>query len=241
MHQVQARTIQLSGTSYEIGYQLGVATREIPPLKQTHTAGMEGFGPEQVLDAIAMFDRWCPGLSDELRGFADALQVPAHQVVYYAMTYLIPRCSHIAVPAGRTADGRPLLARNYEFNHEMEDFCFLRTSVAGKYTHIGTSVLHFGREDGLNEHGLAVTMSSCGFPVGAVPYMREPKLNGLMYWAVLRAVLENCKDVQEAVDYIADMPIAYNINMILMDKAGQIALVETLDAKRAVKRNGLVA
>lgn len=152
------------------------------------------------------------------------------------MTYLVPRCSHIALLPSFTAEKKPLLARNYEFSHEAEDFCMVKTKVKGKYAHIGTSVLHFGRDEGLNEHGLAVTMSSCGFPVGALPYMRAPKLNGLQFWAVTRALLENCKDVKEALDYIEGMPIAYNLNLILLDKAGNSALVETLDGKKAVKK-----
>ena len=69
----------------------------------------------------------------------------------------------------------PAAGRNYEFNHEAEDFALIRTNVAGRNTHMGTGVLHFGRDDGFNEHGLAVTMSSCGFPVGPIPYMRAPR------------------------------------------------------------------
>lgn len=233
---MQTRTLELKGTSYEIGYQLGKMTGEIPPLKSIHTGGMEGFGAEQVKEAAAMFDRWCPGITEELAGFADALNVPAEQVFYYGMTYLLPRCSQIAVLPGASANGKPLLARNYEFSHEAEDFCLVRTSVEGKYIHMGTSAVQFGRDDGFNEHGLAVTMSSCGFPVGPMPYMRAPKIKGLQFWAVIRALMENCRDVQEALDYLDGMPIAYNINLMLLDKVGNAALVETLDGRYEVRR-----
>lgn len=233
---IQTHTVELNGTSYEIGYQLGKKTGEVPQLRATHTAGIEGFGSVQVDEAIKLFDRWCPGLTEELCGFADALGVQPEQIFFYGMTYLQPRCSHIALLPSLTADGKPLLARNYEFNHQAEDFCLMKTAVQGKYTHMGTSVLHFGRDDGFNEHGLAVTISSCGFPVGALLYMRTPKLKGLQFWAVIRALLENCKDVAEALAYLEGMPIAYNLNMILMDKTGNAALVETLDGRTAVKR-----
>ncbi len=235
---IQTHTLELAGTSYEIGCQLGKITGEVPQFKALHTNGMEGFGVEQVKEATAMFDRWCPGLTEELAGFADTLKVPLEKVFYYGMTYLLPRCSQIAVLPSASADGKPLLARNYEFNHEMEGFCLVRTSVKGKYTHMGTSAIHFGREDGFNEHGLAVTMSSCGFPVGPMPYMRAPKLKGLQFWAVIRTLLENCKDVQEALNYLDGMPIAYNINLMLLDKGGNAALVETLDGRYVIKRLG---
>jgi len=155
---LQTRTAELAGTSYEIGYQLGKMTGQIPPLKATHTRGMDGFDAEKVNEAVALFDRWCPGLTEELRGFANALEVDPERIFFYGMTCLLPRCSQIAVLPSVSTDGKPLLARNYEFDNKAEDFCLVRTSVNGKYTHMGTSVLHFGRDDGFNEHGLAVTM-----------------------------------------------------------------------------------
>ena len=236
MLKLEAHTAELAGTSYEIGYQLGRMTAAIPPLKAVHTAGMEGFGLKQVQEASALFDRWCPGLTEELCGFADALKVSPDRVFFYGMTYLLPRCSQIALLPSLTAEGKPLLARSYEFSHSAESFCLTRTSVRGKFTHLSTGVLHFGRDDGLNEHGLAVTMSSCGFPVGAMPCMPAPKVKGLQFWAVIRALLENCRDVSDALKFLRGMPIAYNLNLILMDKAGNAALFETLNGQAAQKR-----
>jgi predicted choloylglycine hydrolase len=233
---IKTRSIELTGSNYEIGTTLGKMTASVKPLRELHTAGFKGFDNAEVKKAAALFSRWCPGLNEELQGFADALQVPLAQIFYYGMTYLRPNCSQIALLPSMTKSGRPLLARNYEFSHEAEDFTLVKTSVTGKYTHLGTSVLHFGRDDGFNEYGLAVTMSSCGFPVGPLAYMRKPKLVGLQFWAVIRALLENCKDVNEALDFVTGMPIAYNLNLMLMDKVGNIALVETMDGHRAVKQ-----
>lgn len=233
MH-IQTRTMELSGSSYEIGRQLGKLTAGIPPLKAHHTSGFEGFDDSAVRDAVNLFSRWCPGLNEELQGFADELQITLTNVLYYGMTYLRPNCSHIAIPPTMTESGHLLVARNYEFSHEAEDFTLIKTSVDGKYTHMGTSVLHFGRDDGFNECGLSVTVSSTGFPVGPMKYMRQPKIVGLQFWAVLRSVLENCKDVAEALDFIAEMPIAYNINLMMADKQGNIALFETVDGHSAV-------
>ncbi len=238
MKTMQAHTMNLSGTSYEIGYSLGKRYAEIPPLKALHTQGAQGFGDELVKEASDLFDHWCPGLTEELHGFADALEVLPERIFYYSMTYLLPRCSQVALLPSITAEGKPLVGRNYEFSHEAEDFCLVKTVVKGKYAHLGTTVLSFGRDDGLNEHGLSVTQSSCGFPVGAQPYMRAPKLKGLMFWAVIRGLLENCKDVGEALAYLDGMPIAYNLNLLLADKAGNAALFETLDGRSAFKRIG---
>lgn len=238
---IKARTMELAGSNYEIGHMLGKVTESFPQLKAFMASPLPGFDEGKVREAQQMFRQWCPGLNEELEGFADALSVPVERLVYWGMTNLRPGCSQIAVLPSRTKEGVPLLARNYEFNQDSEDFIFARTSVLGKYTHMGTSVLFFGRDEGLNECGLAVTMSTCGFPVGALEYMRRPQLNGLQFWAVIRSVLENCKDVTEALAFLRDMPIAFNLNMMVMDKAGNTALVETMDGRFGVRYPDLKA
>lgn len=235
MMKVKTRTADLRGTSYDIGYQVGKFTGKIPPLEQLHVGGMDGFDASKVKEAFTLFDRWCPGLTDELHGFADALSVRPEQIFFYGMTYMMPQCSQIAVLPSITSEGKPLLARNYEFSHDFEDFCLVKTAVDGKFTHIGTSALQFGRDDGVNEHGLAVTMSACGCPVAPLPNLRKPQLKGLQHWAVVRALLENCLNVQEGLAYLKGMPIACNINLVLMDKVGNVALFEIMDGKHVIK------
>ncbi len=53
-----------------------------------------------------MFNEWCPGLNEELAGFAGELAVPIKSVVYYAMTYLRPSCS-LSGPAALQNHRRP--------------------------------------------------------------------------------------------------------------------------------------
>lgn len=233
---VKTHTLKLEGNNYTIGQTIGRFILSNPILMKSYTTNFLRFDKTQLKHANELFQRWCPGLKEELEGFSDALHVSLEQIIYYTMTYLHPNCSHIALLPQITQSGHPLLARNYEFNDELEDFTLIKTSVTGKYTHIGTSVLSFGRDDGFNEHGLAVTMSSCGFPVGAGKGMRLPALCGLQFWAVIRTLLENCKTVEESLLYLKEMPIAYNLNLILLDKTGHAALLETLDGKQAVKQ-----
>jgi len=233
IYSVKAKCLELKGTNYEIGQAIGKTMAEIPALKAVMTAGPK-LDEGDASFAANMFDRWCPGLNEEILGLADALGVSPKQITFYAMTYLKPRCSQMALLPGITANGHTLMARNYEFSHRYEDFTLARTSVNGKYTHLGSTVLQLGREEGLNECGLGVTMSSCGFPVGADENMRNPALRGLQFWAVIRTLLENCKDVNEALAFIKGMPVAYNINMLLADAKGECALVETIDGSVAV-------
>lgn len=128
-----------------------------------------------------------------------------------------------------------MVARNYEFSHKMDDFSFGKTKVKGRYAHIGSSSMLFGRSDGINECGLMVGQTSCGLPVGSFEPMRKPAVVGLQFWAVIRSLLENCKDVDEALKAVLEMPIAYNINLVLADKTGKAVLFETFDGEREWK------
>ena len=96
-------------------------------------------------------------------------------------------------------------------------------------------MLQFGRDDGFNDQGLAVTISSCGLPVANLPHMQKPQFQGLQYWVVVRALLDNCKNTKEALAYLKDMPIVFNMNIILLDKTGHGALVQTMDGQKAFR------
>lgn len=231
----QSSTLNLSGSHYEIGYKLGKIVENNEYLKSKYVV-QTSIDKDQIIATNELFDRWCPGLTDEIRGFANALDVNLDSLFFYSMTSYVPRCSHIALLSHKTKEHQPILARNYEFSDEFEDFCLMRKEVAGTYTHIGTSMLLFGRDDGFNEHGLAVTISSCGIPVVHLPHMREPSFLGLQYWVVVRALLENCKNVEEALAYIKEMPIVFNMNMILLDKTDHAALVQTMDGHIAFRQ-----
>ncbi|WP_304942315.1 C45 family autoproteolytic acyltransferase/hydolase [Vallitalea guaymasensis] len=236
MEKAKINIFELSGTNYEIGYHLGKMAINYPQFVEMQKCPKGTFTDEQAKEMTQMFDKYCPGLNEELEGFAEAIGATRLQMIYYAMTYLTPGCSLLAVLPNLTANGHVMVARNYEFSHKMEDFCFCKTKVAGKYVHMGGSVMQFGRSEGINECGLMVGQTSCGMPVGNMEMMRKPAITGLQFWAVIRSLLENCKDVDEALQSLMDMPIAYNINLILADKNGRAALFETLDGRKAVQK-----
>ena len=76
-------------------------------------------------------------------------------------------------------------------------------------------------------------MSSCGMPVSNMEGMRAPEVKGLQFWAVIRTLLEECKDVEEAIDLMNTLPVGYNINLYLADANGTVALYETINGHRA--------
>ncbi|BDF45880.1 acyl-CoA--6-aminopenicillanic acid acyl-transferase [Lachnospiraceae bacterium] len=221
---IMTRTIELTGTSSAIGRQM---TENCGEQIISVMRNGEELCKTDMHEITGLLNQWCPGLNDELQGFADASGIPVAQVAYYAGTYLRPSCSQIAISAQKSASGHPILARSYEYHHDLEEFTLARTSVKGKNAHIGTCVMMFGREEGINDKGLAVAMS--------MNTTREIKTRGMMFWAALRSVLENCATVEEAVNFLKGMPVAYNMNMLLMDSLGKMALYETMDGQNAYR------
>ena len=217
------RTSELTGTYRTIGRQL---TKDCGEQIISFMKSGEELSRTDMHEITGLLDRWCPGLNDELQGFADASGVPVAKVAYYAGTYLRPSCSQIAISAQKSANGHPILARSYEYHHDLEEFTLARTCADGKNAHIGTCVMMFGREEGINDKGLAVAMS--------MNTGRKIKSRGMMYWAALRSVLENCSSVDEAISFLKEMPIAYNMNMLLADH-GKMALYETMDGENAFR------
>lgn len=235
MEKINVNILQLCGTNYEVGYYLGTLAKNNKDFMRLQKSYSNTFTKKEADEMLMLFDKYCKGLNDELKGFANAIGVKFLDMVYYSMTYLTPGCSLIALLPTLTENNHVMVARNYEFSHKMEDFSFCKTKIKGKYAHMGGTIMQFGRSEGINECGLMVGQSSCGMPVGNMKNMRKPAIKGLQFFAVIRSLLENCKNVKEALILLKDMPIAYNINLILADKSGQIALFETLDGIKAVK------
>lgn len=233
----------LEGTSYEVGLLQGEAIKDYPRAVEFFTSGEGLFSDLEFAGVIDLFDDFCPGLNEEIEGFADSLEVSPEQVIYYASTYLkaVPspgergNCSHMAVLPSITENEHVLVGRSYEFSAQADDLRLCTTLVKGKADHIGFSTFFFGRSEGMNEYGLSATMSSARVPVGAGEGIQPSLQSGFQSWAVLRAVLDYCKNVEEALALVDGMPLCCNLNLIMADRRGKAALVEISGNDKAVK------
>jgi len=228
--------IVLKGDPYQIGRAQGEAIKNIPGFINFMRSGAGRFSTDQFQKVSGEMERFSPGINEEIRGMADALSVGVQELIYYSFTFLQQgHCSHFALLPSRTEESRTLVGRSYEFGLKTEDLRLVTLQSAGKYAFIGSSVLFFGFTEGMNEHGLVVTMSAGGWPVGPTREMRPPLRDGFQFWFVVRAVLETCKTVEEAVKLIMEIPTCGNPNIIVTEKAGRAALVEVFGGNKAVK------
>jgi predicted choloylglycine hydrolase len=192
--------------------------------------------PEQTVRELRqLYEEHCPGLLEEIRGVADSLSLPFEKALFCAcIGPAVQGCTHaVALPA-ITADHHLLMARNYDMALADADLRLCTTRIESQAAHLGFSDMCLGRLDGLNEYGLCVTLSNVWDQIPEA--WQEPR--GLHYAYAVRAALERCKTVEEAVDLWQRMPIGNNGNLLAADLSGRAVLVEIAGHKRAVKRIG---
>lgn len=220
------------GTSYQVGAKIGTWVLSHPDLLRRSMLPPGAYPHDKFVEISDLLDRCAEGVNDEIRGFADTLGISVEQVLFYASTYLERGCSLMAARPEKTTDGHTLMARNYDFSDEMEEMCFAYTEIKGKYRHIGSTLNLFGRCDGMNEHGLAACMACNGLPVGNFEGGQKAGVTGFSFWVLIRSVLENCKNVREAIEWSMAAPIGFNINLMLADSQNNIALLQCIDGHK---------
>lgn len=230
MFEVKYQHAIVQGTPYQAGRLKGEF------LKQAGRTLVSYEPPEPEKTARAMqrlYDEYCPGLTEETQGVADGLGIPFEKALFCACIGQAARgCTHaVALPAV-TADRHLYVARNYDMGLADADLCLCTTRVTGQACHLGFSDMSAGRLEGLNEHGLCVTLSAAW---NRVPEeWQEPQ--GLHYAIAVRAALDQCRTLDQALDLWQRMPIGSNGSFLVADRSGDAALIEIAGHKRAVRR-----
>ncbi|MDY7041736.1 MAG: C45 family peptidase, partial [Chloroflexota bacterium] len=124
-----------------------------------------------------------------------------------------------AVLPERTADGRPIVGRNYDYFHDISEevATTYRTYPEGRYASLGDCDIWVGRDDGLNEAGLFVGMASSFLP-GVQP--------GPTFWFIMRMILDRCATVDEGLELMYNVPHAGSWTYLLADRSGKAVVVE---------------
>jgi len=221
--------ISLEGSAYEIGKKLGYMASQSDDFKFFVTNRPDfasKFSSETIKKIVSYFEKHCPNVNREIEGMAEVLSIKPEDICYYLWTYKFRgSCSHFALNPKVTENGHTLIGRNYEFNHDMTDCMFMDIKEDGYARNMGFSSVIFGRIDGLNEHGLAMTMT------GGIPPLEDNYADGFMFWAVIRKVLDNCKDIYEAWEVIRSMKSGCNPTYMVGDRNGKLMLVEQTPEK----------
>ncbi|MFV0277693.1 MAG: C45 family autoproteolytic acyltransferase/hydrolase [Parahaliea sp.] len=149
----------------------------------------------------------------EIEGLVEQLaqSIPDDPLFYEFLTFWCPPryltgCSQVA---GNDEEG-PYLVRNYDLDPHLSELTLLRSAWRGKRV-IGMIEGLCGLSDGINENGLAVSLSFGGRLVTG---------RGFGVPLILRYLLECCIDVQDAVEALRSLPCHMSYNLTLADRSG---------------------
>jgi predicted choloylglycine hydrolase len=187
-----------------------------------------GFKSFEELQAV--YEECCPGITEEILGLADGLDVkPDRLQVYNPPIYQPGECSQFAVLSSVTEDKHVYVGRSYEFNHSYNDFRLCTVRIRRRIKHVGFTEFLLGRDDGMNSHGLCVTFAGGG------TFKREATKKGFNFFLLVRALLDNCKSVAESVEYLKKTPVSGYWNFLMTDRDNNAALMQFFDGKYGVK------
>ncbi len=136
---------------------------------------------------------------------ANADEVAARFLTGYQPPAYITGCSQAALPGNHIQ-----LIRNYDYHPDLTEGVQLLTAWNGKKV-IGTGDCLIGILDGMNEDGLAVSLSFGG---------RKEVGEGFGIPFILRYVLEFCSNVEEAMETMCTIPSHMSYNVTVVDSEG---------------------
>jgi predicted choloylglycine hydrolase len=169
------------------------------------------------LKCEAEVKRVFPDILEETRGIADAIHEQYEKLAAFVLTvgYRKPLgCSSFAC----VNDSRIIFGRNYDFYYRFarHSESYL-TQPKDHYASLGNTDIFLGREDGVNEKGLAISMHFVSAQLGT---------SGINFPIAVRYVLDKCSDTAEAVDFLTHVKFLTANDYLVADKSGALAVVE---------------
>jgi len=146
-------------------------------------------------EIVPLYDNLC-----ELAGGGDQA---ARFLSFYCPPPYLSGCSQ-AIWTGK----EPVLVRNYDYNPRAFDSLLLRTAWQGRKV-IGTTDGLWGLVDGMNDAGLAISLTFGG---------RRVVGTGFGVPLILRYVLQTCTTTEEAGEALARLPTHMSYNVTVLDR-----------------------
>jgi hypothetical protein len=202
--------------------------------------------------AAARVERlWVPALEatdpaalERLRGIADGAQLPLRCLcLLNAMEALLSSvrgltrptvpagaCSALAVRGTRSKAGEPVVARNFDYLPLVQPYFTMRiTKPRNGYRSLDFVVApQAGTVDGINERGLCITYNYA--------FMTEVGPPAPLTSMAIADALTHCKNVEEAIERIAERPRWGAGLLMLADASGDLACLELSNTRSAIRR-----
>ncbi|MFX0174552.1 MAG: C45 family autoproteolytic acyltransferase/hydrolase [Candidatus Hodarchaeota archaeon] len=209
--------LTIEGSYYDIGYWLG---KKIDTYQSSYFSN--NFTKEQIdfaYECLKSVKQFFPELLHEIQGIVDGGNLDYDNLLTSEIGMGFHySCTVFAIPAKYTKNGKMLFARSMDWFNEAIPYAYIfRIQPEKKYANLGFTESLTGRLGGINEAGLVIGDSNC------VWSNFQP---GLISGAIVRWILDNCKSVQEAVDFLERIPHVIGNNYLIADTNNIVARVE---------------
>jgi predicted choloylglycine hydrolase len=148
-------------------------------------------------------------LYEDLCTLAGGGDLAARFLSFYNPPPYLSGCSQ-AIWAGK----EPVMVRNYDYNPNSFDQLVLHTNWLGRKV-LGTSDGLWGLVDGMNDAGLAISLTFGG---------RRIVGEGFGVPLILRYVLQTCETTEEAMAVLARVPTHMSYNVTVIDRKRQYSI-----------------
>lgn len=212
--------VRFRGTHYEIGLKWGTGLFKCGKFLLSNVP----FPVTQERIAFAgqcrpFYEEWYPEVLEEIKGIAEGQKVDPEELetILFSMYCMMPenKCSCFAFRDGKHI----VLARNSDFLPEFEKLnmnCIYEFNDRG-IAFQGNTTAFVEMEDGINEYGLAIGLTS------VYPKRLGYGLNAGM---LLRYGLERCRTVEEFTEILREIPIASSQTFTAVDRSGTAVVIE---------------
>ncbi|WP_217586032.1 C45 family autoproteolytic acyltransferase/hydolase [Lentibacillus saliphilus] len=214
---LMATVEQYRGSMYQIG-QLQARQLTTDLFNKLSAFKSSNFNVDNAIDVYTEF---APHRLEEIRGLSDEICIPFHETAALFLGYGIPDIPGMGCSSIVTST---YAVRNYDFSPDLYDGRFMLIQPRECYASVGTSLHITGRHEGVNERGLFT----------ALHFVNQNEISdGLTATAIVRILLDTCKDIPEAIHVLKQLPHAWSYNFSLADEDGRQSVVEvTPDAVR---------
>jgi predicted choloylglycine hydrolase len=206
------RIVELKGNYYQFGLEQGKELKSLQLVEQLDllrklTTNSNVEKAKEILANVA------PNLFQELKGLAEGLDLPIDTTIKLFSGYdvVFPKMGCTTL----VNDG--YYVRNYDFSPEMYDARLVWTKPINGYVSVGFSQQVIGRLDGMNEKGLVVGLHFVN---------NEHSNEGFIATTIVRMLLEQCANIEEALTFITTIPHGYCYNYSITDPSGKSVIVE---------------
>ncbi len=236
-----------SGSRRKIGYELGRFYSQAGLAWFRPAGGIDHIGKKQIDYAqkqVELVEKYHPALLDEIRGLSEGLGISYEQGLAIVLTSGMGREMGCTTFSLKGDDGDIYVGRNFAFASEISaNSIYLGrfTSPIDGYATFGGTEALLGYTDGVNQHGLAVSMAMVPLDSCDQTLLPTAPPQGILFSVAIRTALETCRTTADAVDFLTEIPHIESFNFLVADRSGEMAIVEASPWKCNVRKEKKIA